>query len=140
MLPAFSPDGRWLAYVSNETGREEVYVQPFPGPGGKWQISTDGGSFPVWARNGRELFYRSGEKLMSVTVTTQPVFRAGTPRVLFEARFAGTTADASSYDVARDGQRILAVRPGENETEPTQLHVVLEWFEDVKRRVPSGGK
>src|ERR1700676_5576985 len=70
----FSPDGRWLAYISDESGRFEVYVQSYPGPGGKWQISTEGGTEPVWTRNGRELFYRSGDKMMAVDVATQPGF------------------------------------------------------------------
>ncbi len=66
----FSPDGRWLAYVSDESGRFEIYVQPFPGPGGKWQISNGGGIEPVWAKNGRELFYRNGDRMMDVEITT----------------------------------------------------------------------
>ena len=76
--PRFSPDGRWLAYISDESGRYEIYVQPYPGPGGKWQISTEGGTEPVWNPNGRELFYRSGDKMMAVDITTQPGFAAGT--------------------------------------------------------------
>ena len=75
----FSPDGHWLAYVSNESGRPEVYVQPFPGPGGKWQISTEGGTEPAWNRNGKELFYRSGNKMMALDVTTQPGFSPANP-------------------------------------------------------------
>src|SRR5256885_14544622 len=68
---SFSPDGRWLAYTSNESGRPEVYVQPFPGPGGKWQISTEGGAEPLWNHNSRELFYRIGKKMMSVQIATE---------------------------------------------------------------------
>ena len=86
-MPEFSPDGRWIAYVSNESGRFEIYVQPYPGPGGKWQISTDGGPEPVWNRNGREFFYRSGDKMMAVEITTQPSFVAGRPRMLFEGPY-----------------------------------------------------
>ena len=86
--PQFSPDGHWLAYVSDESGRYETYVQPYPGPGGKRQISTDGGTEPVWNRNGRELFYRSGNKMMAVDITTQPGFAAGKPRMLFEGPYA----------------------------------------------------
>ena len=82
MQARFSPDDRWIAYMSEESGRYEVYVQPFPGPGGKWQISTNGGTTPVWAQNGRELFYMSSGKLMSVGVTTQPTFSASTPRIV----------------------------------------------------------
>ena len=79
----FSPDGRWMAYTSDESGRFEVYVQPFPGPGGKWQISTEGGDQPVWAHNGRELFYREENKMMAVEVTTRPAFSARIPALLF---------------------------------------------------------
>jgi eukaryotic-like serine/threonine-protein kinase len=77
--PQFSNDGRWLAYMSNESGRYEVYVQPYPGPGGKWQISTEGGTEPIWNPNGRELFYRSGDKMMAVEITTQLVLLRASP-------------------------------------------------------------
>lgn len=82
--PRFSPDGRWLAYSSNESGRYEVNVQPYPGPGGKYQISAEGGAEPVWNPNGRELFYHSGDKMMAVDIATQPGFTAGKPQMLFE--------------------------------------------------------
>src|SRR5262249_2478072 len=85
--PQLSPDGRWVAYVSNESGRPEIYVRPFPGPGGKWQISTEGGQSPAWSPKGNELFYRTGrsnENLMAVDIQTQPTFSAGKPRLLFE--------------------------------------------------------
>ena len=87
--PQFSPDGRWVAYLSDESGREEIYVQPYPGPGGKSQISTDGGTEPVWNPNGRELFYRSGNKMMAVDIATQPVFAAGRPIALYRRLRAG---------------------------------------------------
>jgi Tol biopolymer transport system component len=77
--PRFSPDGNWLAYVSDEAGRSEVYVQPFPGTGGKRQVSTEGGSEPAWNPNGKELFYRSGDAMMAVDVTTKPTFVLGNP-------------------------------------------------------------
>jgi Tol biopolymer transport system component len=82
--PRFSPDGHWMAYTSDESGRWEVYAQPYPGPGGKWQISTDGGTEPVWNPVGRELFYRSGNRMMAVPVTLQPGFSAGKPVAMFE--------------------------------------------------------
>jgi len=109
---SFSPDGRWLAYLSNESGRAEIYVQPYPGPGGKWQISTDGGTEPLWNRNGRELFYRSGNKMLAVQVTTQPSFSAGKPTVLFEKEYAASEFPATGidYDVSSDGQRFLMVK------------------------------
>ena len=91
--PQFSADGHWLAYVSDESGRFEVYVQPYPSAGGKWQVSADGGTEPVWNRNGRELFYRSGDKMMAVEITTQPGFSAGAPKMLFEGPYVPNPAD-----------------------------------------------
>jgi eukaryotic-like serine/threonine-protein kinase len=140
-VPQFSPDGRWLAYISNETGRHEIYVQPYPGPGGKWQISTEGGTEPAWNRNGRELFYRSGNKMMAVDIATQPGFSAGTPRMLFEGRYIPAPFPTTNYDVSPDGQRFLMIKPSEQEqAASTQINVVLNWFEELKRRVPTGTK
>jgi eukaryotic-like serine/threonine-protein kinase len=136
--PRFSPDGRWLAYVSNESGRYEVYVLAYPGLGGKLQISTDGGTEPVWNPKGRELFYRSGNKMMVVDVVTQPTFTAGKPRVLFQGQFLPSPATAPNYDVSPDGQRFLMLKAAEPEgEEPTQINVVFNWFEELKRRVPT---
>jgi hypothetical protein len=140
-VPRFSPDGRWLAYISNESGRFEIYVQPYPGPGGKWQISAEGGTEPMWNPNGRELFYRSGDKMMVVDITTQPGFAAGKPRMLFEGPYMPTPATTPNYDISPDGQRFLMVKPSEQEqVAPTQINVVLNWFEELKRRVPVGTK
>jgi Tol biopolymer transport system component/predicted Ser/Thr protein kinase len=140
--PTFSPDGHWLAYVSNESGRPEVYVQPFPGPGGKWQISTEGGTEPAWNRNGRELFYRSGKKMMALDVATQPSFSPGKPRMLFEGEYF--TSDwpliGTAYDVSPDGQRFLMVKSTEQASAATQINVVLNWFEELKQKVPTGKK
>ncbi|HKB72063.1 MAG TPA: protein kinase [Thermoanaerobaculia bacterium] len=103
--PVFSPDGKWIAYVSNESGKNEIYVRTFPDTGGKWQISTSGGEDPLWSRDGSEIFYDLGTKLMSVPVKTAPAFEAGTPQLLFEARFRPD--NGVQYDVARDGKRFL---------------------------------
>ncbi|HKW25567.1 MAG TPA: protein kinase [Terriglobales bacterium] len=140
--PRFSPDGRWLAYISNESGRYEIYVQPFPGPGAKLQISTDGGTEPVWNPRGRELFYRNGDKMMVVDVTaTKTTLTAGKPRLLFEGEYLPTPATTPNYDVSSDGQQFLMVKAGgTGEVAPTQINVVLNWFEELKRRVPSGNK
>ena len=138
--PQFSPDGRWMAYVSNESGRPEICVQPYPGPGNKWQLSTSGGAEPVWNPNGRELFYRSGNKMMSVEIATQPSFVAGKPRMLFEGPYATTppTLVSPFYDVAPDGQRFLMLKPTEQtQAAPTQINVVLNWSEELKRLVPT---
>jgi dipeptidyl aminopeptidase/acylaminoacyl peptidase len=136
--PEFSPDGRWLAYTSDESSRFEVYVQPYPGPGGKWQISTEGGTEPKWNPNGRELSYRNGSKMMVVEIATQPGFSAGTPRMLFEKAYVLTPVPQTFqyYDVSRDGQRFLMVKEGQSV--PTSINVVLNWVEDMKRRVPAG--
>jgi serine/threonine-protein kinase len=151
--PKFSPDGKWLAYSSDASGRREIYVQPYPGPGGKWQISSDGGQEPVWNPKGGELFYRSGSKMMAVDVEValasppasigqagRPVpagFSAGKPRMLFEGPYLPTAASFPYYDVSPDGQRFLMLKPVESETAaPTQINVVLNWFEELKQKVP----
>ncbi len=140
-VPKFSPDGRWLAYVSDESGRYEIYVQPYPGPGGKLQISTEGGTEPVWNRSRRELFYRNGGKMMAVDIATQPNFAAGKPRMLFEGKYQPSPGTAPNYDVSPDGQRFLMLKPVEQaQSAPTQINVVLNWFEELKRRVPVGTK
>jgi eukaryotic-like serine/threonine-protein kinase len=138
--PRFSPDGRWIAYMSDESGRYEVYVQPYPGPGGKWQVSRDGGTEPVWNRNGRELFYRSGNKMMAVEITTQPNFALGNPRVLFEGPYVLATNPISNYDVSPDGRRFLMVKADEQGQAVSQINVVLNWFEELKQKVPVGKK
>jgi Tol biopolymer transport system component len=140
-VPRFSHDGRWLAYVSNESGRYEIYVQPYPGPGGKWQISTEGGTEPAWNPNGRELFYRSGDKMMAVDIATQPSFTVGKPQMLFEGPYMPTPLTNPNYDVSPDGQRFLMLKPSESaEAAPTQINVVLNWFEELKQKVPTGKK
>ncbi len=134
----FSPDGRWLAYMSNETGRDEVYVQPFSvsGPRGTKQISVGGGTEPVWAPDSRELFYRNGDKMMAVAIETEPELSVGTPRLLFEERFLhGPPWARRNYDISPDGQRFLMIKR-EQDLVPTEIIVVLNWFEELKRLVP----
>ena len=139
--PRFSPDGRWLAYASDESGRQEIYVQPYPGPGGKWPISADGGREPVWNRNGRELFYRNGNRMMAVEIATQPGFAAGKPRMLFEGPYDPTVFTAPNYDLSPDGRRFLMLKRFEQGVAaPAQINVVLNWFEELKSRVPPGKK
>ena len=136
----FSPDGRWLAYTSNETGRDEVYVQPFSvtGPRGKEQVSVDGGTEPVWAQDSPELFYRSGDKMMAVAIETEPEFAIGPPKVLFEGRFVrtGPVHLRRNYDVSLDGRRFLMMQR-EQDLVPTEIIVVLNGFEELKRLVPT---
>ena len=139
--PRFSPDGHFIAYASDESRRYEIYVRPYPGPGGKWQISTEGGTEPAWNPKGRELFYRSGNKMMAVEVTTQGTFSAGKPKMLFEGPYQLTPLTATNYDVSPDGQRFLMLKPSESaEAAPTQITVVLNWFEELKQKVPAAKK
>jgi Tol biopolymer transport system component len=134
----FSPDGRWLAYASNESGRSEIYLQAYPGPGGKVQISTEGGTEPMWNRNRQELFYRAANRMMAVDIITQPRFSAGKPKMLFEGQYEPTLISNANYDVSPDGQRFLMLKPGEVEqAAPTQINVVLNWFDELKRLVPT---
>ncbi len=138
--PRFSPDGHFIAYASDESGRYEIFVRPYPGPGGKWQISTDGGTEPVWNPKGRELFYRSGNKMMAVEVTTQVTFLAGKPKTLFEGSYVPTPRSFPNYDVSPDGQRFLMLKANEQSQAPTQINVVQNWFEELKQKVPTGKK
>lgn len=132
----FSPDGRWITYVSDESGRNEVYVQPYPGRDAKWQISTEGGAEPVWSRNGRELFYRNVTRMMVAEIATQPTFSGSKPSVLFEGRYENLSWEPN-YDISPDGQRFLMLKSLDNAS-PNQINVVLNWLEELKRRVPAG--
>jgi Tol biopolymer transport system component len=123
----FSPNGRWLAYVSDESGRSEVYVKAFPGTRGRSLVSTDGGRQPVWGRNGRELFYRSGDRMMAVPVTADSTFSAGKPVVLFVAKVLPVS---SSYDVTPDGD-FLMIERGESDVLPSEVRVVLNWSSEI---------
>jgi len=134
-----SPDGRWITWVSDESGRPEVYVGPFPRPGMKSQVSAEGGQEPVWAPDGREIFYWMGDAFMSVAVaTTGSRFQASPPRRLFEGRYfrVGLDLFPVAYDVMPDGRRFVMVKDDE-EAAPTQLHVVLNWFQDLQQRLRS---
>ena len=130
-----SPDGHWIAYESNESGLLQVYVRPFPNAEeGKWQISSDGGTEPVWAHSGQELFYRNGDKMMVVDIKTERTFTPGSPVVLFTGRYTIGGA-VVNYDISPDGQRFLMIK-GE-EDQPAQINVVQNWFEELKRLVPT---
>ena len=135
--PRLSPDGRWLAYTSDESGRTEMLVQSFPEPGGRTQISTSGGTEPVWSRDGRELFFLNGDAMMAVEIRTSPTFTAGAPRMLFEGRFVRSPNTVASYDVSADGQRFLRVQPMHPDPPRDQIQVTLNWFEELKRLVPA---
>jgi Tol biopolymer transport system component len=131
----FSPDGKWVAYASNETGKWEIYVTSFPTPRGKWQVSVGGGEQPRWRGDGRELFYLSPEsKVMAVPVTTGANFDSGTPVILFQAtpRQPIPIYDLFVYDVSRDGQRFLIITPVK-EAETAPMSVVLNWAAELNK-------
>ncbi len=133
--PAVSPNGRWLAYTSNETGRYEVYVRPFPNTNdGRWLVSTDGGSEPVWAHSGRELFYKESGNLMVVEVLPGATFVPGERRVLFSTQGYGAADVHQVYDVTPDDQRFVMIQ-FVGEQEATELIVVENFFEELKAKV-----
>ena len=130
----FSPDGRWIAYVSNETNpRYEVYVQPFPLAAGRRQVSTKGGSQPAWRRDGRELYYLAPDgKLMAVDVGAGATFQASAPRPLFQTQVPGLVNVRNHYAPAGDGQRFLVnTLVGESAVAP--ITIVLNWTAGLKR-------
>jgi hypothetical protein len=134
----FSPDGRWVAYQSDETGRFEIYLEPVAG-GARWQVSTDGGIEPMWARNGRELFYRSKRMLLSVPVQASGTTPSlGHPAVLFEGDFQLNYDYGSNYDVSRDGRHFYFIQTGKPGSGNVKINLVLNWTEELRRKVPSG--
>jgi Tol biopolymer transport system component len=136
-----SADGRWIAYQSNESGRFEVYVQPFPPSGGKWQISTNGGDQPRWRGDGKELFYLdAARKLMAVEVRAEGnQFSPGVPKTLFDSRASGGGGGSglgvtySLYAPARSGDRFIVVTGGQNAVDVSPLTVVLDWATLLKK-------
>jgi serine/threonine-protein kinase len=141
--PSFSPDGRWLAYASDEAGTYQVYVRAFPDKGGKWQISNNGGQDPVFSRNGRELFFETPDNGTMVAAYTgkSDSFVADKPRVWSEKRIADSGRNGANYDVAPDGKHIVALMPVDTpEAQQAQNHVVflLNFFDELRRRLPTG--
>jgi eukaryotic-like serine/threonine-protein kinase len=130
---SFSPDGRWIVYVSDESGKREVYVRDFPAGGTRFQVSTNGGDEPVWARNGKEIFYLAGKKLMTVPVQTTPNFVPGTPVALFEPGFEASGLNTPSYDVSPDGQLFYLIQQDSPTEQPASVKLVLHWPEELKR-------
>jgi hypothetical protein len=127
---------RWVAYTSDESRKgREIYVQSFPLGGGKFQVSTGGGSQPRWRRDGKELYYLAADgKLMAVDVETAPKFEAGTPHALFDSRISNTSSYSFSYDASPDGQRFLIISPRQGESNtPAAITVVMNWLAGAKR-------
>jgi serine/threonine-protein kinase len=138
--PAFSPDGRWLAYVSNESGDYEVYVRPFPGPGGKWQLSTGGGHFPKWSKNRKELFYGTPDnKIMVLTYTSSgDSFSADKPRLWSPGQFTGRLGNPN-FDLHPDGKRFAVLKAPSAESQPAvnKVSFIFNFFDELRRKVPT---
>ena len=142
---AFSPDGNWVAYTSTETGRDEVFIQPFPPTGAKVRVTRDGGTFPVWSAGGRELVYRrsfdaqlyrsQGARLLSVPVTTEGGLGVGPERQLAAEGFL-VFHQFRDYDVTRDGTKLLLVYPAEGAPGPLRISIVENWTEELRARGP----
>jgi serine/threonine-protein kinase len=143
--PDISPNGRWLAYQSNESGRYEIYVRPFPDvDSGRWQISTNEGTRPEWSADGKELFYfredtGSGAELVAVAVETEGTFSAAAPKTLFKGPYLAGQQLRGIYDVSADGQRFVMIKraEGENEAVPQTVVIVENWLEELERLVPT---
>ena len=132
-----SPDGRWLAYSSDDSGRMDVYLRPFPAPDQRWQVSTQGGTQPVWSSNGQELFYRDGNKMMAVEVEaiTDAAPVLSEPELLFEDSYSyGAGITIPNYDVSADGQRFLMIK---EDAGVNHLNLVLNWTKELERLVPT---
>ena len=129
--PSLSPDGRWIAYASDESGRYEVYVRPFPGPGGRWQVSKDGGNEPRWSPAGHEIFFRAGPAILAAAVQVGATFAPGEVRELFRTT-AGQGISYPGYDVSRDGRTFIMAQP--SSANEQSVVVLLNWFENLPTR------
>jgi dipeptidyl aminopeptidase/acylaminoacyl peptidase len=144
LSPKISPDGKWLAYVSDEEGQEEVYVSSFPDVNNeRLKLSVDGGYMPLWSPDGGKLFYRNGNKVMAASVKTDNKIIAEKPEVLFEGEYFINSISyyVPTWDIHPDGKRFIMIKPGGTEADKiqrnaTKVNVVLNWFEELKNRVP----
>jgi Tol biopolymer transport system component len=129
---AVSPDGRWLAYASDESGRDEVYVRPFPTGSGRWQVSAGGGGEPRWARSGREIFYRAGGQLMAAEIRTSPTLSVGTRTALFSTGPYQVNGNHAAYDVLPGDRQFVFVKTA---AETQRFILALNWFQELRERV-----
>jgi dipeptidyl aminopeptidase/acylaminoacyl peptidase len=142
LLPQISPDGQWMAYVSNKTGQDEIYVRSYPDVNKvQLTVSTSGGTEPRWSPDGRELFYRNGNAVMVALLKTEPVFSFETPKILFQGAFASYTLAEGGlsyfmWDIHPDGKRFLMMKEAATEA-PRRINIVLNWFKELKERVPT---
>jgi serine/threonine-protein kinase len=129
-----SPDGKWIAFQAPVSSRQEIFVAPFPAAAPRRQVSTDGGSEPLWSRDGRELYFQSGAKLMSVSISAGAPLSASVPRLVHQGWFLRTITGNTSYDITPDGSRFLRIQQVTPARPITQLELVLNWFEEMSQR------
>ena len=134
--PALSPDGKWLAYVTDETGTPEIYVRAFPGPASKWPVSAGGGTEPIWAPDGRHVYYRGARRMMVATVSTSPGFRVAGRDALFEDRFVAGTG-FRNYDLSPDGKEFLMLQRGDSGIRVT---VVVNFLAEMRAKMAAAKK
>lgn len=147
MQPRISPDGKWMAYTSNESGRKQIYVRPFPvlDGRGRWQVSTGGGDSAIWSRDGRELFYRNGDAVMAVSVRTKPSLILEMPKTLFHGTYVysdltSVNSHLSSWDISPDGKRFLILKESPAASASggaRRINIALNWLEELKNRAPA---
>lgn len=130
-----SPDGKFIVYESNESGRYEIYVQSFPQPGAKWAVSKDGGRSPVWCRDGDEIFFQNGNELLAVDVHVdgKGALRVGEPKALFEKTVRAGTQNFRNYDASADGSRFVMIEPVQESD--VEIDVVLNWYQELEDRL-----
>jgi hypothetical protein len=133
-FPVFSPNDQWIVYCSDRDGDFQIYVRPYPAMDRVIPISREFGEEPIWSANGDELFYRNRDKWMVVSISTEPEFSAGIPQVVFEGPYINVSG--LSYDVSPDGQRFLVLQPEYDDSQVRELHVVTNWFEELKQLAP----
>jgi hypothetical protein len=133
-MPTLSPDGAWMAWAASESGRYEVYMRPFPGPGATVQVSVDGGTEPAWSPDGRTLFYRADRRMMAASIGVAPARSVARRRVLFADTFDGDMPmPHRNYDVMPDGHHFVMIAP--TETRPVESIVVINWLAEFRARV-----
>jgi Tol biopolymer transport system component len=135
--PAISPDGHWIAYTCDKSGKNEIYITPYPGPGSHDQVSTDGGMGAMWSLKGRELFYREGAKMMVLSVETEPTLKLGTPEIMFESQNYYHNPWIPYYDIHPDGDKFVMVK---QDVTLNQFNIAVNWFEQLKRLSPTKNK
>jgi dipeptidyl aminopeptidase/acylaminoacyl peptidase len=139
--PRISPDGRLMVYTSNESGKEEIYVRPFPDMDGHWQISTTGGNNPLWSPDSREIFYRNGNAVIAVSVKTSPALIFETPRTLFQGTYVSSInspgiGDFTSWDISPVSERFLMIKGSSAGGGTRKINIVLNWIDELKQQVP----